>query len=250
MTPQRIELQQSSIMSTTSPKSDSFPKHESANYKMTDFYLALALTLIVVIITYFLSRRLKKSSNVVILTGLSESGKTAIFSKLVFNKPKKSVLSLKENEATLKEFNLRLVDLPGTERLRDSFWEQYRTKANHVIFVLDSSTVESKIRDLSEYLYTLLADGVVHRNKIKFTIACNKQDLEGATKKDSVKDLLEKELNAIRGTKTGQLAKTSNEQEEDYLAKLEPGEISFELLKVNLIETSIHNPEQLIKTIL
>lgn len=221
-----------------------------SKYDNSDLYLALAFTLVLIIITYLLTKRLKRSTNVVLLTGLSDSGKTAIFSKIIFNKPKKSVTSLKENEATIREFNLTIIDLPGADRLRDTFWEQYRTKAHHVIFIVDSTTVSTKLRDISEYIYKLLSDGTLHRNKIKFTIACNKQDLEEAKGKDQIKLMIEKELNAIKGTKMGQLGKTSNEEDEDYLTKITEGEISLDRLKVDLIETSVYNPEQLIKLIL
>lgn len=217
---------------------------------MTDLYLALALTLIVVLITYLFSRKFRKSTNLVLLTGLSDSGKTAIFSRIIFNKPKKSVTSLKENEATINEFNLKLVDLPGAERLRSRYWEQYRTKVKHVLFLVDSTTIESRLRDLSEYLYVLLSDEILYKNKIRFTIACNKQDLEGAKKKDSVRLLLEKELNAIRDTRKGQLGKTSDEETEDYLVNLKSEELSFESLGVDFIESSVHNPEQIIKLLI
>lgn len=224
---------------------------EPAGYKFSDlqFYLALIVALVVVVLTYLLTRRIKRPINVVLLTGLSDSGKTAIFTKIIFNKPKKSVTSLKENEATIDELNLKLIDLPGADRLRSRCWEQYRAKARHVVFVIDSTTIDNEMRDLSEYLYTLLADGVIYKNKIQFTIACNKQDLDGASKKDVVRTMLERELNAIRSTKKGQLGKTSNEEEEDYLASRQDKDISFDSLNVNLIETSVYNPEQLIKTI-
>lgn len=228
----------------------SFPKYDSSNYKMTDFYFALVLALVVILITYLLSRRLKKSTNVVLLVGLSDSGKTALFSKIIFNKPKKSVTSLKENEAMINEFNLKLIDLPGADRLRDRYWEQYRVQARHVIFILDSTTLEDKIRDVCAYLYVLLSDAILYKNKIQFTVACNKQDIEGAKRKDLIKLLLEKELDAIRSTKTGQLAKTSDQEDDDYLTKQCPGGVSLDLLNVNMIETSVHNPDQLIKLIL
>lgn len=226
------------------------PVQNSNDAKMANLYFTLAVTFIIILLAYFLFRRSRKSLNVVVLTGLSDSGKTAIFSKVIFNKPKKSVTSLKESEATTSELNLKLIDLPGSDRLRNRYWEQYRTKARHVIFVLDSTTIDNKLRDLSEYLYILLSDEILYKNKIQFTVACNKQDLEKAKKKDEIEPLLEKELNAIRDTKKGQLGKTSNEEDDDHLAKLSEDELSFRALRVNLIETSVHNLEQLIKIIL
>lgn len=217
---------------------------------MDDIYIAILVAILAVVITFLLSRKFRQSVNVVLLTGLSDSGKTALFTKIIFNKPKRSVTSLKENEATIKELNLKLLDLPGAERLRSRYWERYRGEARHVIFIIDSTTLNKQLRDLSEYLYVLLSDGILYKNKIKFTIACNKQDLENASKKHEIKTILENELTAIKNTKTGQIGKASNEEDDDYLAKLDIKEISLDKLKVNLIETSINNPDQLVKIIL
>lgn len=214
------------------------------------YYITIALAILLVLVTFLVFRRFRRAADVVLLVGLSDSGKTAIFSKLIFNKAKKSVTSLKENEASIDDFNLRIIDLPGAERLRSRYWEQYRDKARHVVFVLDSSTIDSKLRDLSEYLYSLLANSIVHQNKIIFTVACNKQDLDGVKRKDEIKAVLEKELEAIRNTKRGQLGKTSEEEEEDFLASLAGRELSLDELRVYFIETSLNNMDQLIKRML
>lgn len=210
-------------------------------------YVAIAIAIVVIIITFLFSRRFRKSINVVLLIGLSDAGKTAIFTKIMFNKPKKSVTSLKENEGTNHDLNLKLIDLPGADRLRNRYWEQFRNKANHIVFVLDSTAVDSKLRDLSEYLYAILSDSVVHKNKMMFTITCHKQDLDEAKSIRDIKSVLEKELNAIRDTKKGQLGKTSEEEEEDYLVHKD---ISFDALRVKFIETSSSNIDQLIKLII
>lgn len=215
-----------------------------------NLYIAIVIAILAILITALIFKRLKRRVQTVLLTGLSDAGKTAIFTKLVFNKPKKSVTSLKENDATLNDFNLRLVDIPGAERLRSRFWEQYRSLAQRVIFVVDSTNVETKLRDLSEYLYSLLSDETLYKNNIIFTIACNKQDLDGANDRDKIKNILQNELNAIRATKTGQLGKTSDEEETDHLARQDVKEITFEMLKVEFIETSMYNLDQLVRLIL
>ena len=220
--------------------------NDSSKYSLGWLWLIM-FTFLLIFLTCFLPRRFKRALNVVLLTGLSDSGKTAIFSKIIFNKPKKSVTSLKENEAIIEELNLKLIDLPGADRLRGRFWEQYRAKARHVVFILDSTTVENKLRDISEFVYSLLCDGILYKNRIKFTIACNKQDLDGAKRKNHIRSLIESELIAIRSTRAGQLGKTSDEEEEDHFAKNDPQDI---LASVNYIELSVHNPEQLIKLVL
>lgn len=225
-------------------------EQNSPNYKMTDFYLAIILAIIVVVVTYLLTKKLKKGVSIVLLTGLSDAGKTALFTKVVYNRTKKSVTSLKENEGRLDDLNLQLIDLPGADRLRDRYWEQYRNKARSVVFVIDSTTIEDKIRELSEYLYNLLSDGIIYRNKIQFIIACHKQDLNNSKKAAYIKPFIEKELNAVKATKTGQLGKTSNEEDEDYIKKLNLKEITFDKLGVNVIETSSKDTSQLMKLII
>lgn len=225
-------------------------KEPEFKFTTNNFYVALLIAIVAIIVTALLFRKLRRGIKTVVLTGLSESGKTALFTKLVFNKPKKSVTSLKENEATLSDYHLKLVDLPGTERLRSRFWEQYRASAERVIFVVDSVTFDPKLRELSEYLYSLLSDETLYKNKIRFTIACNKQDLSGAKKTPEIRQLLEDELDAIRATKTGQLGKTSNEDDTDYLARLDSKSLTFDMLGVDFIETSMHNLDQLVKLIL
>lgn len=225
-------------------------KKQTTKNNSNSLYIAILIAIIAILITTLIFRRLRRKLKIILLTGLSDAGKTAIFTKLVFNKPKKSVTSLKENEANLNEFNLKLLDLPGAERLRSRFWEQYRSTAQRIIFVIDSTNVNSKLRDLSEYLYSLLSDEILYRNKVKFTIACNKQDLDGADKRDKIREVLQMELNAIRATKTGQLGKTSDEEETDYLIRQDVKEITFDMLDVDFIETSMHNLDQLVKLML
>lgn len=218
---------------------------------MADTYLLVIVAVLVIILTLLITKRFKKSQYTILLTGLSDAGKTAIFSRIVFNKPKKSVTSLKENEAEVADLNIKLIDLPGAERLRVRLWDQYRARARHIMYVVDSTQLESKFRDASDYLYQLLADEIVHKNKVLFTIVCHKQDLENALDKAQVQAIIEKELNAIKNTKKGQLGKTSEEEDNDYmLQRFDQKAISLDSLSINLIETSIHNLDQFIKAML
>lgn len=46
--------------------------------------------------------------------------------------------------------SLRLVDLPGQERLRNKFFDQYKSSAKAIIYVVDSVTIQKEIRDVAE----------------------------------------------------------------------------------------------------
>lgn len=225
------------------------PQVADVKYKMTEIYVAVALAIFAILITFLLSRR-RKSVNTVALLGLSDAGKTAIFTKIIFNKLKTTVTSLKENDATSSDLNLRMIDIPGADRLRDRVWDQYKSKVNHILFIVDSTCIDNKLRDCSEYLYSILSDPNTHKNNTQFTIVSHKQDLDGAQSVDALREMIETELTSIKATKTGQLGKTSNEEVEDYLSRFGKEPVNLNSLGVNFIETSVHNLEQLIKIIL
>lgn len=89
------------------------------------------------------------------LTGLCESGKTLIFSQLLHNEARETFTSTAEN---VGEYNiegsaatLRVIDIPGNERLRGRFFDQYKVTAKGIMFVIDSVTVQKDIRDVAEY---------------------------------------------------------------------------------------------------
>lgn len=45
---------------------------------------------------------------------------------------------------------LRIVDLPGQERLRNKFFDQFKNSAKAVVYVVDSVTIQKEIRDVAE----------------------------------------------------------------------------------------------------
>ena len=45
---------------------------------------------------------------------------------------------------------LKIIDIPGHERVRQRFFDSYKSSARGIIFVLDSFTVTKDIRDVAE----------------------------------------------------------------------------------------------------
>lgn len=90
----------------------------------------------------------------VLLLGLVESGKTVIFSQLLFDEQRETFTSIVENIGEYNESKngkaLRTVDIPGHERLRSRFFDQYKNSAKGIIYVIDSLTVQKDIRDVAE----------------------------------------------------------------------------------------------------
>lgn len=159
-------------------------------------------------------KRRRAARTDILLAGLCESGKTLTFSQLVYSEPKETYTSIKENvdKIALDKQVFRLVDIPGHERVRSKFFDQYKKSARILVFLVDSSTLQKDVRDVAEwvslvryenrpepdkfacfsYLYTILADNAVSSTPV--IIACNKQDLALAKGATATKGLLEKEL--------------------------------------------------------
>lgn len=105
-----------------------------------------------VILLIFKRRRVARTH--ILLTGLSESGKTSLFTSFFSREFKETFTSIKENveELALKKSRsvFQMVDLPGHERLRYKFLDQYKARARVIIFLVDSSTLQKDIRDVAE----------------------------------------------------------------------------------------------------
>ena len=86
------------------------------------------------------------------------------------------------------------MDIPGHERLRDKFVEQYKDLSRAIIFVIDSATIQQDVRDAAEFLYNILVDPTVTRNSPNILVLCNKQDQTLSKGSNAVRSILEKEL--------------------------------------------------------
>lgn len=120
----------------------------------------------------------------------------------------RTVTSMEPNEATVRLGNrsVTLVDLPGFDRLRNKFFDDYKSSARAIVFVLDSLSFVSNNRNVADFLYTVLSDPVVAKRRIPLLIACNKQDEAKAKSAKVLQKQLEKEVHAIRQTRAAALA--------------------------------------------
>lgn len=170
---------------------------------------------------FFLWKKKSFKRTSVLLTGLCDSGKTILFSQLLYGELRETFTSIVENadDYTNDENGktVGVIDIPGNERLRGRFFDQYKNTAKAIVYVIDSVTVQKDIRDVAEwvltdavtmgrkahsftnwffshlsYLYTILADEATA--SIPILIVCNKQDETLAKGSSVIKSLLEKEL--------------------------------------------------------
>jgi len=104
---------------------------------------------------------------------------------------------MKETESSLNVKNRKtayLIDLPGFDRLRAKYWDDYKNRAKAVIFVIDSADFINNIRDVADLLYNYLVDDLVISKRIPFLMACNKQDETRAKSAKVIQKQLEREM--------------------------------------------------------
>ncbi|GAA5901618.1 hypothetical protein JCM5296_003334 [Sporobolomyces johnsonii] len=168
-----------------------------ASFTPLRLFISLVILLIFLLIAFFSPRSssrtpLKKRSAAatVLLVGPLASGKTSLFSKLVYGHAPQTHTSMEENEGLVKakwgagepvkaddkgekdgpldedepaavalSRPLHLVDLPGHPRLRTRSLAQFLPAADGLVFVIDAVTGLSgkNVRDAGEHLHVLLS---------------------------------------------------------------------------------------------
>eukprot|EP00911_Craspedida_sp_UC1_P001289 UC1_evm1s970 len=193
--------------------------------------LALVLAIIVVAFKVLLKRD-KRST--VLLVGACGSGKTVAFGQLVHGRYVQTVTSMKANEGKLSLGNngktsdgnnkrdVRVVDVPGHQRLRGMSVDANAADTRAIVFLVDSATVRRGVRTEAEFAYDLLSNPALRSASILFF--CNKQDISFAAKTAEVQTLLEKEIGELRETRSGALQGTggndsSSAAEDAYLGR-------------------------------
>lgn len=186
--------------------------------------LSILFSVFVVFITilFFFLRGSSRKRSAVLLMGPCDAGKSLLFLRLVHKQFAQTCTSLKDNKghfvAKIKDKILTVVDIPGHERIRTQYIDEHGSSALGIVFVVDSSTISRKtVADVAEFLYAILTDPVIFKNKPRVLIACNKQDHEMAKRHTAVKSMLETEMNTLRKTRSGALESTSDDFSSDSI---------------------------------
>lgn len=143
-------------------------------------------------------RTLRRS---ILITGLPDAGKTLLFVRLIHSHYMETFTSLQENiDEYVTYFGRpwRIIDLPGQDQLRERYFNRYKYCARGIVFVIDSVTILGEVKDVAEFLYTILLDPVIRNNAIPILILCNKQDKSRARDVEFIKVLLEEEMHLVR----------------------------------------------------
>eukprot|EP00062_Callorhinchus_milii_P000379 gi/632934325/ref/XP_007907871.1/ PREDICTED: signal recognition particle receptor subunit beta [Callorhinchus milii] len=164
--------------------------------------VSLAVVLLTIVFFIFLRRR-RSSRRAVLIVGLCDSGKTLFYCRLLSGKFKVTQTSITSNSSPYKVKSdkgptLHLYDLPGHESLRLQFLEKHKAEARAIVFVVDSVSFQKEVKDVAEFLYTLLTDPQIVNNATPLLISCNKQDVTMAKSAKLIQQQLEKEINTLR----------------------------------------------------
>lgn len=103
------------------------------------------------VILFLIKKRGVKRTDI-LLAGLCDSGKTLLYSLILNGNEVETFTSLKENLGflTLPNSVMRLVDLPGHERLRLRLLDTYKNSTKAIVYVVSSSTVQKEVKDVAE----------------------------------------------------------------------------------------------------
>ncbi|XP_067658190.1 signal recognition particle receptor subunit beta-like [Haliotis asinina] len=196
---------------------------EAGDPTVIGILVAVIVGLFTLVVFAFLSGKKNKRSGVLLL-GICDAGKTLLFSRLVYKTFKETYTSTKSNSGsyTVPDSNksLRVIDLPGHERLRFQTMEEHKGLARAIIFVIDSLTFQKEIKEVAELLYTALSDSTISSLAPPVLILCNKQDMTLAKGAKVIQGQLEKEMNTLRVTRSAALQGTDNTSNNNtYLGK-------------------------------
>ncbi|KAI8815410.1 signal recognition particle receptor beta subunit-domain-containing protein [Cladochytrium replicatum] len=178
----------------------------------------------------------KPTRDTCIFLGLSDSGKTTIFTKLQYGKPLPTCTSMSENEAKivlksragepLHEKLTHVVDVPGAEKLRFR-WTELVPITKSIVFISDASSFSRNTRPVAEFLYDVLVNRHTSKLEIPVLILCNKQDLITAYPSAKIQDKLETEINQLRSTRTAAVESQDDDTAQDQFLGYENETFNF-----------------------
>ncbi|KAJ3177408.1 hypothetical protein HDU87_004427 [Geranomyces variabilis] len=201
----------------------------------------LAGALFLALAAWFLLKKKKGAKrDKVLLTGLSEAGKTVLFMQLRHGETVATHTSMESNESrfslptsystpTTPGPSVHLVDLPGHEKLRFKYTEHIAT-TGAIVFVLDSTTIARDLRAVAEYLYDILVNRYTQRNEVPLLVLCNKSELLMALPVEKIRVLLEGEIEKLRTSRAAEIQSLDDSGEQEELLGVEGEKFAFEQL--------------------
>ncbi|CAH8526916.1 unnamed protein product [Dicrocoelium dendriticum] len=172
-----------------------------------DVVLSVLFALVLCVTAFIIWFYKQTKRNIILILGICGSGKTTLFTRLVYGDAKSCYTSLKENRGTFetRKEKLFIIDIPGHEKLRYECLNKYKRETRACLFVIDSQNIQVELKDVAEFLYDICTDADLTSRKSKILIACNKQDIASAKGSVVIRSLLERELSTVAVTRSGAL---------------------------------------------
>ncbi|PAV84956.1 hypothetical protein WR25_08512 [Diploscapter pachys] len=191
---------------------DKVEKVEDVSQNLTLISIAVAISIVIFTAVFIYLKFFRKTVDTVLICGLSDSGKTCIFSKVAKKNSKPvTYTSLQENvmELNVKGNNLKVFFLLSSQ-VDETFAfairaTRERSTLRGILFVVDSASFSKRARDVAEFLYDVALESA---KMIPIMIACNKQDLDLAKTDLVIRTTLEKEFTLINKSRSSALAGT------------------------------------------
>lgn len=214
------------------------------------------------VVLLWLLRSSPSNRNLVLILGVSNSGKTTLFTQLVYRKVMNTQTSMTQNSGTAvfaktdscKEKKVELVDIPGNDKVRKKFFDMYKKNAGALVFVVDSSTLQKDLKDFALYMYEVFTDEQLTKLKMNVLIVCNKQDIEFAKGQSVIRSSLEKEIELLRRISTSALKSTSESKSVAQLSMRSSTDTAFSFddlkyLRVDFEESSFLDAASIEKSV-
>jgi signal recognition particle receptor subunit beta len=191
---------------------------ESAQLFPLTVLIAFLVVFTTIIILWWAKKRSGKArrGECLVLCGISNSGKTLLFSRLTMGIAKRTLTSMAVNHGSMIIENpssdrpskkIHVIDIPGNLRIRQRDFTANKTSAKAIIFVIDSATINKESKDVSDYLFDILREKTFRQQRLPLLIFCNKQDINNENESiQSIRQLLENELTMKRKTRASSVA--------------------------------------------
>jgi signal recognition particle receptor subunit beta len=191
---------------------------ESAQVFPLTVLMAFLVVFTTIIILWWARNRRKaaRRGECLLLCGISNSGKTLLFSRLTMGIAKRTLTSMAVNRGSMILENpssdrsskkIHVIDIPGNLRIRQRDFNENKSSAKAIIFLIDSTTINNESKDVSDYLYDILREKTFRQQRLPLLIFCNKQDINNENESiQSIRQLLENELTMKRKTRASSVA--------------------------------------------
>ncbi|EEC19271.1 signal recognition particle receptor, beta subunit, putative [Ixodes scapularis] len=213
---------------------------------MSPVVLSIVVALVVLFITtVLLFRRRRNLRRAVLIVGLSDSGKTLLYSQLVAQKKVGTYTSIKENTTAYEVPKKVSFSVGNTEVGRLFVDRKFVRISRFMVTKSDSLQVPNFALEVAEFLYSLLSDSVLSQHCPPVLVVCNKQGMASLSHMQSAR--CKRHVNVLRATQASVLESTEGQANSKGFLGKKGKDFQFSDLKpltVEFAEFSAEEPQE------